>query len=57
MAIYKPPTWEENKNHDTLVPWKFTWYLIYLIKNTPQDDDLVLIIIDDPYPNEYYDDE
>ena len=53
MAICKPPMWEEYKNSDTLVPWKFTDYLIYLIKNTPQDDCLVLIIIDEPSPKEY----
>ena len=40
----------------TLIPWKFTEDLIYLIKNTPQHDDLVLRIIDEPYLNEYDDD-
>ena len=49
--------WEEYKNPDTLIPWKFTEDLIYLIKNTPQYDDLVLRIIDEPHPNEYDDDE
>ena len=49
--------WEENNNTDTLVPYKFTEDIIYLTNNTPQDDDLVLIIIDKPSPNEYYDDE
>ena len=29
------------------------WVLIYLINNTPQHDDLVLRIIDEPDPNEY----
>ena len=56
MAIFKPPMQEQNKNTGTLVPWKFTEYTIYLIKNTPQYDDLVLIIIDEPYPNGYDDD-
>ena len=37
-------------------PWNFTEDVIYLIKNTPQYDDLVLIIIDEPYPNGYDDD-
>ena len=38
-------------------PWKFTEDLIYLTKNTPQDDYLVLGIIDEPYTDEYDDDE
>ena len=49
--------WEDNKNPDTLFRWKFTEYLIYLIKNNPQDDGLFLRIMDKPYPNEYDDDE
>ena len=56
MSIFKPPMWEECKNPGTLFPWKFTEDIIYLIKNTPQDDYLVLGIIDEPSPNEYYDD-
>ena len=57
MAIYKPPMWEEYNNTDTLFPWKFTEYIIYLTKNYPQYDDFVLMIIYEPYPNEYDDDE
>ena len=57
MAIYKPPMWEENKNPDTRLPWKFTEDLIYLIKNTPKDDDFVLKKIDEPSTNEYDDNE
>ena len=57
MTICKPPTWEEYKNPDTLIPWKLNQDLIYLIKNTPQDDYLLLSIIDEPYPREYDDDE
>ena len=57
MAICKPPMWGEHKNDDTLVPWNFTEDLIYLIKNNPQDDDLVLRIIDEKYTNEYDDNE
>ena len=51
MDIYKIPMWEDYKNTYTLAPWKFTEDLIYLIKNIPQYDDLVLRIIDEPYPN------
>ena len=57
MAICRPPMWEEYNNHDTLFPWKFTEYLIFLIKNTPQDDGFFLRIVYGPSPNEYYDDE
>ena len=56
MATSKTPVWEDYKNTDTLVPWKFIEDLIYLIKNTPQDDDLVLSIIDEIYHNECDDD-
>ena len=47
--------WEEYKNTDTTSPWNFTEDIIYLIKNTPKDDDLVLRIIDEPDTNEYDD--
>ena len=57
MDICNTPVWEENNNPVTIVPWKFTEDLIYLIKNTPQDDYLVLIIIDKLSPNKYDDDE
>ena len=57
IAICKPPIWEEYKNPETLTPWKSTDDLIYLINNTPQDDDLVLRIIDKTSSNEYHDDE
>ena len=57
MDIYNINMWEEYKNTDTLVPSKFTKNLTHLIKNTPQDDDFVLRIIDELSPNEYYDDE
>ena len=56
MAIFKPPMWEENKNTDTFVRWTFTEDIIYSVNNTPQDDDLVLRILDEPSPNKYDDD-
>ena len=52
-ATYKTPMWEEYNNTDTLFPWKFAEDIIYLTKNSPQDDDLVLSIIDKQYSNEY----
>ena len=51
MAICKTPTWEEYKNPNTL------GYIIYLIKNAPQYDYLVLRIIDELSTNEYDDEE
>ena len=45
------------KNPETLFPCKLTEDIIYLVKNTPQYDDLVLRIIYEPYTNEYDDDE
>ena len=57
MAICKPPMWEQYKNPNTLFPWNFTEDLVYLINNTPQDNNLVLRIIDEPSPNEYDDNE
>ena len=53
MTTCKPPMWEENRNNETILPWKFTEDLIYLIKNTPQYDDLVLRIFDETCTNEY----
>ena len=52
ISIYKPHIWEEYKNHNTLIPWKFTEDLIYLTNNTPKDDDLVLRIIENKYTDE-----
>ena len=52
MAICKPPKWEESEDPDDLVPWKFTEDLIFLIKNTPQDEDMILNIINEPVPGE-----
>ena len=57
MAIYKSPMSEDFNNPDTLSPWKFTEDIIYLIKNTPQNDYLVLRMIDEPSINDYYDEE
>ena len=56
MDICKPPMWEDLKNPDTLVPCKFTEDIICLIQNTPQGDDFLLQISDEPYTNEYDDD-
>ena len=57
FSICKSPMWEEYKNHDILIPWKFTEDLIYLIKNNLQDDDFILIIIYYKYPSKYDDNE
>ena len=48
---------EYYNNTGTLFPWKFTEDIIYLIKNTPKDDNFVLIILDEPSPDKYDDDE
>ena len=54
MDICKLPllVWEEYTNPDRIFPRNFTKYIIYLINNNPEYDNIVLVTIDEPSPNE-----